>query len=119
MRERRRLGSEFATLERQGQLDSVLQDAGVSRSSVQAILHAHPGARRRLSGMMQRLGLSRRALHDSGAQHEVELTCTLCEATGKCQHWLDSGATTGNEKFCPNAETLERLRTAIAKQAKR
>jgi hypothetical protein len=38
MRARRRLGDEFAALDAQGQLDTVLQDAGASRSAMGAIL---------------------------------------------------------------------------------
>jgi hypothetical protein len=115
VRERYRLGNEFATLDRQGQLDGVLRDAGVSRSSMRAILHAHPDAPRRLSAMLQRLGLTRRNLRDSGTLQDVELTCTMCEATGDCRHWLKSSATSGHQEFCPNAETFEHVREAPPK----
>lgn len=109
-RERRRLRDEFAALEGQGQLDVVLQEAGASRGSVEAILRAHPDTPKRLTAMMRRLGLSRADIRDDGTLHDVELTCTLCEAPGECRRWLRSGATTGYEDFCPNAETFNRLR---------
>jgi Family of unknown function (DUF6455) len=110
LRERRRLRDEFAALEQQGQLDTVLQEAGASRGTVDAILRAHPDTPKRLSAMLRRLGITRDRLHATGTLHDVELTCTLCEATGKCQHWLRSGQTAGYEAFCPNAQTFESLR---------
>jgi hypothetical protein len=54
-------------------------------------------------------------LRTTGTVHDVELTCTMCEATGKCQHWLASGKTAGYEEFCPNAETFDSL---VAKRQK-
>jgi hypothetical protein len=110
LRERQRLGAEFAALEQQGQLDTVLQEAGVTRGTVDAILHSRPGAPKRLATMLRRLGISRERLRESGAVHDVELTCTLCGATGQCEHWLRSGKTEGYEAFCPNAEALDALR---------
>jgi hypothetical protein len=115
VRERFRLGSEFATLDRQGQLDGVLRDAGVCRSALRAILRAHPDAPRRLSAMLERLGLRRRDLRDTGTLQDVELTCTMCEVPGECRHWLKSGNTSGYQEFCPNAETFERLRATQPK----
>lgn len=110
MRERRQLGAEFAALEEQGQLDLVLQEAGATRGAVDAILHSHPGAPKRLAAMLRRLGISRERLRDSGAMHDVEMTCTICQATGRCEHWLRSGKTEGYAAFCPNAEAFEALR---------
>jgi hypothetical protein len=115
VRERRRLGNEFAALDAQGQLDTVLQDAGASRSAMGAILRAHPDAPKRLAAMLQRLGLTRRDLRAGGVQQDVEFTCTVCEATGKCTHWLASDATSGYEEFCPNAKTFAELKAAPKK----
>ena len=109
-RERRRLRDEFAALEGQGQLDLVLREAGASRGSAEAILRPHPDTPKRLAGMLQRLGLTRHEIRDDGTLHDVELTCTLCAAPRECRRWLRSGATTGYEDFCPNAETFNRLR---------
>jgi Family of unknown function (DUF6455) len=110
LRERRRLGAEFGALEQQGQLDTVLQEAGVTRGAVDAILHAHPGAPKRLAAMLRRLGISRERLRESGTAHDVEMTCTLCGATGQCEHWLRSGKTAGYDAFCPNKEAFDALR---------
>ena len=114
MRARRRLGDEFAALDAQGQLDTVLQDAGASRSAMGAILRAHPDAPKRLAAMLQRLGLTRREVRDGGVQQDVEFTCTVCEATGKCSHWLAPTPPSGYQDFCPNAETFNRLRATTA-----
>ena len=110
LRARWRLSAEFTALEQQGQLDMVLQDAGAGRGAVDAILRAHPGAPKRLAVMLRRLGISRDRLRESGTLHDVELTCTICEATGACDHWLRSGKSEGYRAFCPNAATFEALR---------
>lgn len=112
---RRRLRSEFAALDAHGQLDSVLQDAGTSRGAMDAIVRAHPNASKRLAAMLQRLGLTRRDIRDGGVQQDVELTCTVCDVTNKCNHWLASDATAGYQDFCPNAATFEQLRAAVKK----
>jgi hypothetical protein len=104
--ERQRLRREFASLAAQGELDAVLGDAGASRSHLDAILKASPESPRRLAAMLQRLGITRTALRTTGALHEVEMNCTLCRDGGACDHWLKSGARTGQEAFCPNAATL-------------
>lgn len=109
LRERRRLRDEFAALEQYGQLDTILQEAGTTRGAIDAILRAHPDTPQRLAAMLRRLGISRDRLRTAGAQHDVELTCTICEVTGKCEHWLRSGKTSGYEAFCPNAETFKGL----------
>jgi Family of unknown function (DUF6455) len=114
VRERQRLRDEFASLEGQGQLDSVLQEVGATRGAIGAILRAHPAAPKRLTVMLRRLGISRERLRDSGALHDVEMTCTVCEATGECEHWLRAGKTDGYQGFCPNAPTLESLRSGKA-----
>ena len=107
---RQRLRGEFQTLQQHGQLDSVLQEAGTSRGAMGAILRAHPGAPARLATMLKRLGINRDQLRRTGTLHDVELTCTMCEATGKCEHWLRGGKDTGYEDFCPNATTFQSVR---------
>lgn len=111
--ERERLRKELTALDRRGQLDTVLQDAGASRSTVNAILRGHPGGSKRLAAMLQRLGISRQQLHETGVLRDVEMTCTLCEATGKCDHWLRSGKSEGYRGFCPNAQTFDTLRDTV------
>ncbi|HWI28948.1 MAG TPA: DUF6455 family protein [Stellaceae bacterium] len=111
LRERRRLRDEFAALEAYGQLDTILQEAGATRGVIDAILRAHPDTPQRLAAMLKRLGISRDRLRAAGAQHDVEFTCTICETTGKCEHWLRSGKASGYEAFCPNAETFKSLQT--------
>jgi uncharacterized protein DUF6455 len=111
--ERQRLRYEITALDQRGQLDTVLRDVGASRSAVNAILRVHPRAPKRLSAMLQRLGISRQQLRESGVLRDVEMTCTLCEATGKCDHWLRSGKSEGYRGFCPNAQTFDTLREAV------
>ena len=111
--ERERLRKELTALDLRGQLDTVLQDAGASRSAVNAILRGHPGGSKRLAAMLHRLGMSRQQLRESGVMRDVEMTCTLCEATGTCDHWLRSGKSEGYCGFCPNAQTFDALRDAV------
>jgi hypothetical protein len=111
--ERERLRKELTALDLRGQLDTVLQDAGASRSAVNAILRGHPGGSKRLAAMLQRLGISRQQLRESGVMRDVEMTCTLCEATGTCDHWLRSGKSEGYRGFCPNAQTFDTLRDTV------
>jgi hypothetical protein len=110
---RAELRREFANLEEAGALDSVLCDAGLSRSEMPVIIKNHPGARRRLAGMLARLGLrnSSELRHGSEGQ-AIQRTCLLCRASARCDRWLNGSTDDDPRRFCPNAEAFDALRAA-------
>jgi len=110
VRARHRIKSEFAALDSSGQLDPMLRDLGFDRSAMPKIVENHPRAPRRLSAMLQRLGIEPTAEQQQSAElREIQRTCLLCNAGGKCDHWLAVGKPGEDRSFCPNAEALERL----------
>jgi hypothetical protein len=116
-RERAALRRDLAALERAGELDQVLGDLGLSRGGIPLLMKNHPRSARLLAGMMERLGIAsprdpwiRARLH--AQLSEIRQQCLMCSETRACGRWLRSGATTGQETFCPNTAALARLRLA-------
>ncbi|HUK07353.1 MAG TPA: DUF6455 family protein [Stellaceae bacterium] len=109
-RARHRIKSEFAALDRCGELDPMLRDFGFDRSAAPKIVDNHPRAPRRLSAMLQRLGIEPTAEQQQSTEmREIQRTCLVCGAGGKCDHWLAVGKPGEDRSFCPNAEALDRL----------
>lgn len=110
-RSRAALRGELSRLEEAGELDLVLSDLGVSRSEVPALAQNHPGASRRLAGMLHRLGI--RVVPEGRASADmraIERTCLLCGATGQCERWLRSSRPTSLARnFCPNSPAFDAL----------
>jgi Family of unknown function (DUF6455) len=118
-RERSQLLREFDELRQRGELDRTLSDSGVHRSDVPRLMRAHPRTPQQLAAMMRRLGISRSELPHRPAVAEalraMEWRCGECTDWRKCLEWL--AAREPNETyraFCPNAETLDRLRCSDA-----
>jgi hypothetical protein len=95
----------------------VLGDLGLARDGIPLLLKNHPRSARLLAGMMERLGIPspqdpwiRARLHPQLT--EIRQQCLMCAETRRCARWLRSGATTGNEAFCPNAAAFGQLRLA-------
>jgi hypothetical protein len=116
-RERAALRRDLMALERAGELDQVLGDLGLSRGGIPLLIQNHPRSARLLAGMMDRLGIAsprdpwiRARLHTQLT--EIRQQCLMCTETRRCARWLRSGATTGEEAFCPNTAALARLRLA-------
>jgi hypothetical protein len=121
-RDRNALRRDLIELERVGELDKVLEDLGLSRGGIPLLLKNHPRSARLLAAMMDRLGVPNPRDPWLRARLQPQLTeirqqCLMCTETRACQRWLRSGATTGNEAFCPNAATLARLRLAERMEA--
>jgi uncharacterized protein YjiS (DUF1127 family) len=110
-RSRAALRGELSRLEEAGELDLVLSDLGVSRSELPALAQNHPGASRRLAGMLHRLGI--RVLPEalsSAEMRAIERTCLLCGNTGQCERWLRSSRPTSLARnFCPNSPAFDAL----------
>ncbi len=113
-RARAALRSEFADLDRVGELDHVLGDLGLTRLEVSTVVANHPGAARRLATMMWRLGIADDpVIRANPEMRSIERGCLLCTASGKCERWLRSGDPEGHREFCPNSEAFDRLRVLI------
>jgi hypothetical protein len=118
-RERSRLRREFDGLRQQGELDRTLIDSGIAPSDVYRLMRSYPHTREQMAQMMQRLGIERAALPRSPTVLEelraMEWRCGECADWRKCRTWLDAGDAPGSYRaFCPNAETLDQLRTSGA-----
>jgi len=111
VRSRAALRGELSRLEEAGELDFVLSDLGVSRAELPALAQNHPGASRRLAGMLHRLGI--RVLPEAATGPEmrsIERTCLLCGAVGQCERWLRSARPTSLARnFCPNSPAFDAL----------
>jgi uncharacterized protein YjiS (DUF1127 family) len=108
-RVRHALRREFADLEVQHLLDATLDDVGLSRSQVPALIRGVP-RHELFRRMLARLGIPSSRIGSRRQRGELLWTCTTCKSGKACRHWLDSGRTEGYRAFCPNAETLEHLR---------
>lgn len=110
IRERAELRAEFAQLRHTGQLDRVLSDIGVDPAAVSTLIQNHPGAPRRLAAMLHRLGIEPTPQGLASADmREIQRTCLLCAAGGKCDRWLNSDGLEDPSHFCPNAEAFHDL----------
>ncbi len=66
-----------------------------------------------LDEMLARQGVELPKDIKAGSAYEVALAarrCAGCGARGACRSWLDSGARSGIEEFCPNYAFIERAK---------
>lgn len=114
--ERRALRRELADYAMTGNLDSLLAEAGLSRAQIEPLIKGYPEAPRLLEAMAERLGVEEEYKKDPTIQRDLQRTCSLCAAHGRCRRWLHSGRQDGYRDFCPNAELLDFLRRRVAAQ---
>lgn len=66
-----------------------------------------------LDEMLARRGVELPGGVSAGSAYEMAQAarrCAGCGARGACRNWLDSGARSGSEEFCPNYAFIERAR---------
>lgn len=110
VKDRAALRAEFAHLRETGQLERVLSDIGVDPAELPTLIRNHPSAPRRLAAMLRHLRIE--ATKEGGNSIEmrtIERTCSLCEAAGKCDHWLRSDGSEDPSTFCPNTQAFHDL----------
>jgi len=112
-REKRRLRRELDECDQRGELDAVLADLGIARGSLRQLIGSCARSPRLLAAMTDRLGIDRGALHRSPYAREIERNCTLCTEHCYCRAWFQSGATTGNGAFCPNAALFDAIKAEM------
>lgn len=100
MCERRAWRGQFESWKQHGETESVLEAFGLERGQIPLFIDSMPKAARLLPAMITRVGAAVRP------QAELLRICALCPSQGRCRQWLNSGATTGFEAFCPNAAVL-------------
>ncbi len=109
-KDRAALRAEFAHLRETGQLDRVLSDIGVDPAEIPTLIRNHPGAPRRLAAMLRYLRIeATKEGRNSIEMRTIERTCSLCEAGGKCDHWLRSDGSEDPSTFCPNTQAFHEL----------
>ena len=114
--ERHQLRRELYGLSQRGELERTLADSGIGPSDIYRLLQAHPRTRQQLAAMMRRVGIDRAALPRTAPVLEtlraMEWRCGECVNWRQCRAWLEAPvAGTSYRVFCPNAETLDNLRS--------
>jgi hypothetical protein len=110
MRDRAVLRAEFAHLKENGQLDRVLSDLGIDPAELPTLIRNHPGAPRRLAAMLRYLRIeTTKEGKSSWEMRAIQRTCSLCETSGKCDHWLRSERSEDPGGFCPNTPAFRDL----------
>lgn len=104
--ERRAWRGQFENWALHGEIDAALEAFGLERSQVPLFIRGMPEAGRLLPAMMERTGAAGRIDPVAVPQQELLRACALCPSHARCRRWLNSGATTGFEKFCRNAEVF-------------
>ncbi|HVA39220.1 MAG TPA: DUF6455 family protein [Candidatus Binataceae bacterium] len=110
MRQRHRLREEIGEMERNGGLDSLLADVGLTRGDVDAVIAGFPESGRLLQAMAERLQVDYDSIKDAAIRFELQRTCTMCSTRGRCRTWLRSAETEGYRDFCPNGARFDELR---------
>ncbi len=90
-RERDILQREFAELGARGELDRVLEDAGMSRCDISILLKNGFVVRRQLGHMFERLGVNLDRRLPTVTMREIHWRCMRCDSRRRCQEWLTSG----------------------------
>lgn len=101
---------QFDSWTRHREIDSVLEALGLERGQIPVFLKGIPAAARLLPAMMARIGAAGRSGIKAPLRQDLLRVCALCHHQARCQEWLDSGATTGFEEFCPNASAFAATR---------
>jgi hypothetical protein len=110
LRERERLRHEFAVLEADGMLDTVLDDVMITGAEIGPLLRNHPASGRLLTEMVERLDIGDAFEKNPAVARDMWRVCTMCSALPECKRWMRSDATEGYEQFCPNADRLDEMR---------
>ncbi len=110
VRDRAALRAEFAHLRETGQLERVLSDIGVDAAELPTLIRNHPGAPGRLAAMLRHLRIeATKEGRNSFEMRAIERTCSLCEASGRCDRWLRSDGSEDPSTFCPNTQAFRDL----------
>jgi hypothetical protein len=71
---------------------------------------------RRMTLMMDRVGLVAASLDDQRDITDARARCRRCPCEGLCERWL-SGEVSGENTFCPNASAFDRLVRTVGSAA--
>ncbi len=107
---RRESRAEIESLERNGVLDEVLREMGMSRDDLDAIVNAGDRVPHRMEAMLAHLGLTKQ--YKEGVPRwamEAPMLCRQCADTEKCDHWFKGDRKGPTDEFCPNTATFKSL----------
>lgn len=110
MKQRAAMRAEFMEYDRNGGLDIVLHDIGLTRPELVTMIGGYPVSGRMLPAMAARVGVDLDAV-GIGSRQQLSRGCALCHSRRACRHWLDNAAAEGGayRKFCPNAEIFDAI----------
>ncbi len=100
---------EIAQLDHSGNLDSILDDLGLSRWEVDRVVRGYPEADRLLPNMAKRRGIDLDKL-EPHTLFELRHTCALCGEHRACRRFLAAEGEEGEAGFCPNRARFDALR---------
>lgn len=103
---RRSWRHQFDFWDEHGETDSVLEAIGVERGQIPLFIRRISAGERLMAAMRARIRVRSRLTARTPAQREALWVCAFCPSRVRCQQWLDLGATTGFEEFCPNASVF-------------
>jgi uncharacterized protein YjiS (DUF1127 family) len=102
-RQRRRWMSEMADAAQLGRLDDTLNDVGITRAELGALIEAPADAGRQFETLAEMAQIDLRRLSPA-VLREALWVCTRCESRAPCQRWLRTGVwRDGADMRCPNA----------------
>jgi len=115
-RARRQFEKEMAGCD-SSEVDRMLQDLGLTREDMDAVMHAQLGPQHLLLSRLEREGLDPEKLmrFEAAVFRDLQRVCAHCGSTGRCERDLDHADDRNWKHYCPNADTIEAL-TASRKE---
>ena len=99
------------------EMQRLAQDTGLTQDELAQAITADRHVAELLGAMLAARGLDRGRLmaEQPATMRVLEVTCSRCNMTGRCQHELKVGTAAANaEHFCPNADTMGALAVRLA-----
>lgn len=107
-RKRRNAMAELQSLGH-GELERMVQDAGVTFSDLLALAKRGGDAASLLYQRLEQAGIDFKKI-DSAVMRDLQRCCTLCESKGRCAHDLEKSTKAASwPDYCPNRDTIAAL----------
>ncbi|HXX85927.1 MAG TPA: hypothetical protein VEN29_18350 [Casimicrobiaceae bacterium] len=96
-------------LDREGELDAVLEVVGLTREQLTALQVSPIASAELMQAMLARRGF--RSIDADGRRAEdLQLRCRACKSWRECRRWVAGEGQDGDYRlFCPNAEDFEEV----------
>ena len=92
-----------------GELERMVQDAGVTFSDLVSLARQNGDSAALLYRRLELAGVDSRKL-DQAVLRDMQRCCTFCDSKGQCTHEIESQTQAANwPEYCPNRQTIESL----------